>query len=178
VGQTEVDAATEVTVNEQGKVFGGDTTTRRSVPAVQVDIYNDSTERSRYVVQLAGVESSAIYTVNRSLDDAPCDTGGCIPGGLDEPFAADIAGADTSSADPSAELAVGLTDGSVPTDIASAPVERRRSTRSIGDDGLDGLVVSRRSLGDGALMASFLTLVGAAATVVGRRRRLVGCIRP
>lgn len=177
VGQSDSDAAHEVTVNEQGKVFDGDTTTRRSLPGLQVNVYNDSTERSRYVVQLAAVESSAIYTVNSSPDEPPCDTGGCIPGGFDEPPSGDdISGVDARSSDMSTELAAGLTDGSAPAELTSLPATGRRPNRSVQDNGLRGLVVSRRDLGDGALMASFLTLVGAAVALVARRRRLVGLV--
>lgn len=177
VGQTEADAAEEVTVNEQGKILEGDTVTRRAVPALQLNVYNDSTQTSRYLVQLAGVESGSIYTVNSSGEEPPCHTGACIPGGVDEPFSTDDGtDADTASSAMSAGLAAGVTDGSAPADLASVPVTGRGANRSIRGDGLDSLVVSRRNLGDGALMASFLILVGTAVALVGRRRRLVGLV--
>ena len=175
VGQTDIDAAREVTVNDQGKVYPNDATTRRSVPGLQIDVYNDSTERSRYVVQLAGAENSSIYTVNKRADDAPCDMGGCIPGGFDEPSPRD-SGDPASSSGGSLETATASLDDAAPvSDIAMPPAvggSGRRPSSSAGRSGLEGLILAQRSLGDGGLMASFLVLVAAAVGAVARRRRL------
>lgn len=178
VGQSEADAGREVTVNEQGKVFAGDATTRRALPALQIDVYNDATERSRYVVQLAAVENSSIYSVNRSADDAPCDVGGCIPGGFDGPPLSEQTG-DEDPVDGSVDTASSSFDAASPVteDSSSRSVGGgRRPPRSTGDTGLDGLVLARRSLGDGGLMASFLVLVAGAVGLVARRRRLLGVL--
>ena len=176
VSQTERDAAREVTVSDQGKVFPNDATTRRSVPGLQIDVYNDSTERSRYIVQLAGVENSSIYTVNRSADDAPCDMGGCIPGGSDEPPSLD-SGDPASSSGGSLETAAAPLDDAAPVSGMAMPPavggSGRRPSSSDGRSGLEGLILARRSLGDGGLMASFLVLVAAAVGAVARRRRLL-----
>ena len=175
VSQTEADAAREVTVNDQGKVYPGDATTRRSVPGLQVDVYNDSTERSRYIVQLAAAENSSIYTVNRSADDAPCDMGGCIPGGFDGPPPLDSGDLSTSSGGSLETATASLDDAAPVSDIAMPPAvggSSRRPSSSVGRTGLDGLILARRNLGEGGLMASFLVLVAAAVGAVARRRRL------
>jgi hypothetical protein len=182
VGQTDTDAASEVTVNDQGKVFPGDATTRRAVPGLQINVYNDSTERSRYIVQLAGVETSSIYTVNRSGDDAPCDVGGCIPGGFDGLPPLPVSEGPSSS-DASFEAAAAPDSGPVPVAVPSiessaAPeTPGGTSTRSARSGrGLDGLILARRSLADGGLMASFVLLVAAAAATSARRRRLLALL--
>lgn len=176
VGQSEAQRLHEVTVSEQGRLFAGDTTTRRAVPAVQLDVYADSTERSRTIVQLATVESGAIFTINRSPDDAPCDMGACIPGGRDG------IGADVTTAALDGSVLVGgaaatgpavaaeSPGGSVMPSTAGAPRPRGRIG---GSDLAVGMILSRRSLGQGVLMAAFLVLAGAAAANTLRRRRLL-----
>ena len=54
----------ERTVNDQGVVFPLDSLTRRASPALELEVFNDSTERSRTVVQLAAVEASSIYPIS------------------------------------------------------------------------------------------------------------------
>jgi hypothetical protein len=177
VGQTDADAASETTVNEQGKVFAGDATTRRAVPALQINVYDDSTERSRYIVQLAGVENSAIYTVNLSPGDAPCDMGGCIPGGFDglPPAATAEAAAPPGSA---LEPAIPAAGADLAPNVSAGNGDGRGVSRRQGvqDGGLDGLILAHRSLADGAVMASFLLLLAAATAVVMRRRRLLSAM--
>lgn len=171
VVQSEADHAKETTVNDQGRLFAGDSSTRRTVPAVQLDIYHDSIERSRQIVQLAGVEATSIFTVNRSLSDPDCATGGCIPGGSDT--LAPIAAAESAP-----------TTGGAPTPVAlgaSGPSSAGTTRLSGGGEARQGsfaarpvgFVFTRRSLGEGLLMVSFLLLSAAAVRGVTRRARLL-----
>jgi hypothetical protein len=174
VGQTDVDQAQETAVNDQGQVYAGDSTTRRVVPALQIDIYHDSVERSRNIVQLAGVESASIFTVNKSPTDAPCDTGGCIPGG-DPTAALPVAGPDAStggalSVPSGADLVSTNTSNS---SVTQPPGMTRLPSISGRVAQAAGLIFARRSLGQGVLMSAFLLLVGAALTGLARRRRLL-----
>jgi hypothetical protein len=178
VGQSDVDLARETTVNEQGKLFAGDSTTRRTVPAVQLDIYHDSIERSRHVVQLAGVEATSIFTVNRSLDDVDCLTGGCIAGGDDTLLSTAPVGADLG--DSEAAAATDAPASAVTSTEAATGRRSLRTPRAVPPAAVPravGLVLARRSLAQGALMASFLLLTAAAVAGLLRRRRLVDLLK-
>ncbi|HVF75517.1 MAG TPA: hypothetical protein VM938_10750 [Acidimicrobiales bacterium] len=174
IGQSAADFAKEVTLNDQGKLFGGDTTTRRAVPAVQVDIYNDSAERSRTIVQFAGVENTSVFTVNRNPDEPPCHTGGCIPGGSDGLPAETASGPDGTSGglDASSDLGTSAAGSGVAQGVRGDGLGGRPSA---GTE-LAGLIVTRRGLGEGLLMAAFIVLLGSAVGGVTRRRRLTSVL--
>jgi hypothetical protein len=173
VGQSEAERLQEVTVHDQGRLFAGDTTTRRGVPGVQLDVYSDSTERSRSIVQLATVEADAVYTVTQERHADACIMGGCIVGGSDAIGPASI-----------------TATGSRPTDAAGAPGSVAADTPSLADrdgradfsprqavGGAVGFVFARRSLGQGALMAACFAVAFCAAAAVARRRRLLDLVR-
>jgi hypothetical protein len=172
VRQSERDHLNELTVSDQGRLFAGDTTTRRPVPAVQIDIYQDSIERSRRIVQLAAVEADAIYTINRSADDPDCATGACIAGGSDT--LADGLSPSSLSASAVADTGPALpagTDGAITATPGAVRPSAVRGQARIG--GPVGYILSRRSLGQGLLMSAFLILAAAAAVNVQRRRLLL-----
>jgi hypothetical protein len=182
VGQSVADHAGETTVNNQGNIYAGDSATRRTVPAIQIDVYHDSIERSRDIVQLAGVEATSVFTVNRSLDDDPCATGGCIAGGSDEfapsDFAADAPGTGGfgSSVDTTGDLGREPIDGGEVAPGSSAVLiggGRVLPSGGAVTRELVGFLLTRRSLGQGSLMAAFLLVAGMALGTVVRRRRLL-----
>jgi hypothetical protein len=184
VGQTDADQAKENTVNDQGQLYAGDSSTRRVVPALQIELYHDSIERSRDIVQLAGVESTAIFTVNRSPADAPCDTGGCIPGGLDvlaSPTgggAASLAASSPSGASAPTDGSSTATPGPAPQGVGAGARNGPARSRPVAPTPRAvGLILLRRSLGQGVLMAAFLVLAGAALAGVARRQRLLDLLR-
>jgi hypothetical protein len=61
VQQTDKDFYEGKTVNNQGTTFAGEAGSR-AVPALQVTVFNDSMEKSRLIVQLAGLQANSIYT--------------------------------------------------------------------------------------------------------------------
>jgi hypothetical protein len=64
VQQTDAQYYEGRTVNSQGVVFGNENPTERPVPAMQITIYNDGTEHSRALLQLAAIQASSIYTIS------------------------------------------------------------------------------------------------------------------
>jgi hypothetical protein len=169
VGQTDVDHAREVTVNDQGILVAGETATQRAAPAVEVVVYHDSTERSRTLVHLAGVETTSIFTVNTSADDPDCATGGCIAGGS---ASASGSVSDLGSQPVMGPSAVG--DGSA---IGALPLTRSGRVTgggrpAVAAPSITGYLLARRSVGDAALAVAFLGLAAAAVSAVVRRRRL------
>lgn len=178
--QSETDHAKEVAVNDQGSLFARDSTTRRTAIGLQVDFYHDSIERSRHIVQLAGVEATSVFTINRTLSDPDCATGGCIPGGS-ETFTPSTEFAETTndgSAGSGELTAAAPAAGSSATDVvvgAGAGNGGRRSVsgRAASEPRPIGFVFARRSLGEGALMVAFLLLSAGAISSITRRGRLL-----
>jgi hypothetical protein len=180
VGQSVADHAGETTVNDQGNLYAGDSATRRTVPAIQIDVYHDSIERSRDIVQLAGVEATSVFTVNKSLDDDPCATGGCVAGGTDEIAPSELAAGVTDTGrpgppvDPAGDLGTESTgDGSATSSAVLIGGGRALPSGGAMARQLVGFVMTRRNLGQGGLMAAFLLLTGTAAGSIVRRRRLL-----
>jgi hypothetical protein len=187
LGQSDADYDRERTVSDQGNIVEHDKPTMRVVPALQLELYNDGQERSRVIVQLAGTENSSIYSVNKSMDDPDCVAFGCIPGGdSTEGSPGEVTGDDTAGTVVDG-LGGSLVDDTVdPGDDGPTPEAAFGGTaggaglRPSGNGGglgrAFGFAFARRSLGDGALMTSFLLLAAGAAGSVGRRRRLLGLL--
>lgn len=62
VEQSDADFYHSQTVNNQGTVFTGEEGAR-TVPAMQITVYNDTREKSRLLLQLAAVQANSIYTI-------------------------------------------------------------------------------------------------------------------
>ncbi len=145
-------------VDDQGVTFVADSVAQRPVPALRVVAYNDRTERSRLVVQLAAAEASSIYQVTPAqpqvVPSYPPPTGGGTtgPGG---------GGGTPPGSRPSGSPLPPQLD---PTAPVALPVDRLGS-------GLPGLL--RRPLGEAALTAAVLGMFGTALLTVWRRRCLV-----
>ena len=74
VQQSDADFYEGRTVNSQGVVFESENPSLRPVPAMQVILYNDGTQHSRAIWQLAAIQASSIYTIS------PLAPPGPIPG--------------------------------------------------------------------------------------------------
>ncbi len=162
VRQTKADYYIDRTGNDLGVVFDLDSVARRLVPAVQFELYNDSTERSRIFVQLAAIESSSIYQISKGGDlfpDEPIDSGPGPQSGNVAPPALSTGG--------SGETVTPGTPGTPPYTVAGRP---RAASPVVG------LVVVRRAMTQALVMGTVLLLFAGAVSSVLRRRRLVSSI--
>lgn len=170
VGQSEADYGRETAVNDQGRLYERDALTRRVAPAVQIDVYHDSQERSRNIFQLAGVEAAAVFTVNRNLDGPACAGGGCIAGGS-ETRSGGLGSPSTPATGPGTSI-VGTAAGASGEALGGPPGTGRMSKHARQRVLAVGFLFARRGLRDGALMALLLMFLAAAPIAVVRRQGL------
>ncbi len=161
IRQTEKDYFQDFAVNDLGVTFALDSTSRRAAPGAEIAVYNDGTERSRVIIQLAAVESSSVYQLSAESpfgdddprfdpgDDPVVDPGTSVPDIVPQP----------------------VDEDSPP---ATPPTTQRPRPRPTGL--AYGLVVVRRSLGQTIVMAAVLMLFAGAIGSIRRRRRLLASL--
>lgn len=170
IQQTDSDFYQGRTVFNQGAAFDGESESR-AVPAMQLVVFNDSSEKSRLLMQLAAIQASSLYTIAPAaefdtFDPAPVDPA---------PASTTDAGSSTMSAPaPTVDVAdsgdlgtggsAGFEQPIAPTDdlvieTASAPQE--------------GFVYLLRSRNQAVLFALMLAMCLGAAGVVVKRQLLL-----
>lgn len=155
----------ERTLNDQGVIFPADSVAARPTPALQLEVFTDSTDRSRTVLQLAAVEASSIFDVSSSagslagLASAPSAAGQPSPGASLPGSRPGVAGR--------RYLVYGPRSSSAGSGASSAASPYAGSVR------VHGLALVVRTAGDAALTALLLLLAVGTLVLLARRGELV-----
>jgi hypothetical protein len=150
----------ERTVNDQGVVFPHDSTAQRPSPAMQLELFNDTTERSRLLAQFAAVQGDAIFdTSAASATQQSPPPPGSVPGPKAPGVAPPATGTDGSVHLPGGATTTGAGQ---PPAVAANPVS-----------GLTGWLLLHRSLRDALLLAGILALAAGAGLLAARRHQLL-----
>ncbi|MGH2730172.1 MAG: hypothetical protein ACRDJI_06120 [Actinomycetota bacterium] len=169
VQQSDADFYHGRAVYNQGTTFSAEAASR-AVPALQVTVFNDAVERSRLIVQLAGVQANSIYTISPRpplpKDGAPVslpsDTSTSTSAVPPTTNSAGVSGGSGGSSAPSSDVSQ-PTEPAELAPVASGPIE-------------GVLAVLTRSPGEAILVGGVWLIFGAAALSLQRRRALLALL--
>ena len=167
VEQTEAEYYQQRVVNDQGVTYRIDSVGVRPNPAAVIEIYNDSTERSRTVTVLAATQASAIFTVVPAYQQPPQP-----PLPTDQPVPTPGPGSGTGGPT-TPGLRPNGTDGDDGDGAALQPTAAPPGTVAAPATELTGFLFLRRSLRDAVLLVLLAGLLLSGAGTYWRRRRLV-----
>lgn len=160
------------TVNGQGTSFtseGGS----RAVPALQVTVYNDSVERSRLLVQLAAIQTNAIYTI---APKAEYETTPPPPPAVEKP-APDPGPAPVASVTDTGSATTDLTLASDDTGAVPPPSDVAAPVAMPVEDVPGVLAFFARGPVEGLMVAAIWLLFGSAGGAVLKRRALLAVVK-
>lgn len=169
VSQTLADYLQERTLNDQGVLFTLDSTGRRPVPGLQLEFFNDGTERSRQLVQMAAVQASTILTVSSTRPTSGLGAPQPAPDELTQPGSsrdttASPRGSGSTRMPPLSNGATGvLADGSA--DTPSGLLQT-----------VTGYLFLHRGVRDAVLLGLLFSLMLAGCATAWRRRQLVSVL--
>ena len=163
VQQSDADFFQERTVNDQGIVYPSDSTAQRPTPAMQIEVYNDSTERSRVLAEFAAVQGDSIFDTTAASTGPAAPPPGSVPGPSKPPV--------TKPAH--APAPSGPVPPSKPTTIASGPLPSTTPQLPSPVSRLTGWLFLHRGWRDALLLAGTLSLAAGAGWLAVRRRRLI-----
>ncbi|MDQ1706443.1 MAG: hypothetical protein QOF18_2809, partial [Frankiaceae bacterium] len=161
IQQSDADFFQEHTVNDQGSIYPKDSSAQRPVAAVQIELYNDSTERSRVLAQFAAVQGDSIFDTTAAHTGPQAPPPGSAPG----PKAP--APPPATTVGHPAHLPGGGTTTTTPGTPGQQPTIAAPAT------GLAGWLFLHRSLRDALLLAGILALAAGAGLLAARRQRLL-----
>ncbi|MDQ1695117.1 MAG: hypothetical protein QOJ03_470 [Frankiaceae bacterium] len=161
IQQTDADYYQERTVDDQGVVYPHDSTAQRPMPALQLVVYNDSTERSRVLAQFAAVQGDSIFDTSA---EQTTPGGGPPPGSV--PTGHQPGTPPTTASVPPADVSPGDTTTTVPPPITAPTIATPRT-------GLTGWLLLHRSLRDALLLAGILAIAAGAGVLAARRHQLL-----
>jgi hypothetical protein len=169
VQQTDSDFYQGRTVFNQGAAFDGESESR-AVPAMQIVVFNDSSEKSRLLVQLAAIQANSLYTIAPAPDYS---FGSPVP----NPVPATQPSVSGNVTAPSIDIAddagdLGTTTGDVVDPIAPSD-DVDLNTASAPQEGYAYLLRSRNQA---ALFALMLAMFLGALGVVVKRQLLLNVL--
>ena len=160
------------TVNGQGTSFTSESGSR-AVPALQFTVFNDSVERSRLLVQLASIQTNAIYTVAPEAEYTSNPEIGVTkaPPAPDAPPSSTGAATTSFAGDGSGGGSVTTETGDVSTPDVAAPV-------AMPVEEVPGvLAFFARGPVEGLMVAAIWILFGCAGGAVLKRRALIEVLK-
>jgi hypothetical protein len=173
VGQTDADFFHGRTVYNQGTAFDEESESR-AVPGMQIVVFNDASEKSRLLVQLAAIEASSIYTISPAPEFPEAKP-------YSEPATGDGDGGSVGGASGGTSVSLGQGPGGSDGAKGGAPpagIATSGTTVQAGQAGSlpEGLAFVLRSVPQAVLFGLTTLLFLAAAAGVLKRRSLLEVI--